>query len=246
MYLVTIYLFMNLLKKIKSKRYSNINEDIDEEYEFACELLTNKRYNKALELLHSLHKKDKSHIKTITKLGIMYRYGWGINVDMNKAIEYYEKACLLDKDNVDILFELAYMYQTKLASNTVVNDNKKALKYYNKILALNNNYRQAIKQLSKLCFFGDGVKNYNLSEYYAEQYLIFDETDSDILYLLGKINIAKRKHKDAFKYLEKAVYYSTNKNEDEILVTYLYLLQRNPLRLKHIIINKTNLENNRK
>ena len=32
----------------------------------------------------------------INHLGEMYRYGWGVDVDMNKAIEYYQKAVAID------------------------------------------------------------------------------------------------------------------------------------------------------
>ncbi|WP_313044218.1 tetratricopeptide repeat protein [Acinetobacter sp.] len=83
-------------------------------------------------------------------IGVMYNYGYGYDVDLEKALKYYKKAALLG--NPDAQFNIGQMYFDGIGVNK---DFKEAFKWYT--LSANQNYSLAEIQLATLYFKGYGV-----------------------------------------------------------------------------------------
>lgn len=62
----------------------------------------------------------------LCKLGSCYEYGYGVNVDLNIALEYYKEAAL--RMDPFAIFRIGYFYQNGLGG--LLKDNQWAFKYY--------------------------------------------------------------------------------------------------------------------
>ena len=83
-------------------------------------------YNKTNAKFDLLQLPTTVSVTQIKKLGSCYEYGYGVNVDLNIALEYYKEAAL--RMDPFAIFRIGYFYQNGLGG--LLKDNQWAFKYY--------------------------------------------------------------------------------------------------------------------
>lgn len=88
-------------------------------------------------------------------LGNIYKYGYGISIDSEKACQYYLRA--ISRENKLAYYEVAELYEK---GNGVEQSYSKAFEYYNMLASENN--AKALTALGRMHYYGLGIeKNYD-------------------------------------------------------------------------------------
>jgi TPR repeat protein len=128
--------------------------------------------------------KDEKNGSVWNIIGYMYNYGYGVEQDYSKALEYYVLSA--EQNNADAQLNLGEMYES---GNGVEKNYSKALGYYHLSAEQNNQYAQ--NNIGDMYCYSKGVKqNYSkASEYYllsAAQNNSYAQNTIGHMYYYGK------------------------------------------------------------
>ncbi|MVX35886.1 SEL1-like repeat protein [Myroides sp. LoEW2-1] len=125
-----IALYDQLLFFAEELNHSDLLQDLGYKYLTEPDYLD---YNKALKLFHIAEQHNNPY--SITNIGYMYEYGLGTEIDIKKALEYYEKGAELGNETAKYNAAIIYYF----GQGNIENDFNKAL-YYFKRIKNNDNY----------------------------------------------------------------------------------------------------------
>ena len=106
------------------------------------------QYSEALSILKSIE--TKKYPPALNLIGIIYNYGYGVEVDIDKSLKYYTEAA--NFNNPDAQFNIGQLY---FKGDVVGKNYGEALKWYN--VSSNNGYSLAKLQLGTMYSKGYGV-----------------------------------------------------------------------------------------
>lgn len=188
----------------KNKSSENTQPTADETdlYIKVNELLSQNQFQEVIDLLEPM---DNLSLRSITAIAASYN-SLG-NVD--KSIEYYQKADNIAPNNTQILYSLAYLYYSK-------NDVPSARKYVDKALECDPNNPNAQELAKHLVQQASNVvinkvvpmmnkKEYNQARKILENHIMDYPNDFQAFYHLGHIDLATQKNEDAINDFSKAV-----------------------------------------
>ena len=180
------------------------------------------RYNKAaLSGFLELESKDQTDDNLYYKLGSMFKKGFGTDIDMDKAINYFMRSAELNNTNAKRTLALEY-----LSGEYLEPDIEKGLEMLTEC-ADRGDIMSCFK-LGKIYFKGEIVyKDLNMAEKY---FLKASEKESQyVYYSLGKLYLEKEKYSldKAVEYFEKVLKYEDIKPYAEYSLAKI-MLDNNP------------------
>lgn len=155
----------------------------------SCNNKENLDYKKAMMYHQKLVKKGE--YASLIDIGNFYHYGLGVEKDLLKAKEYYEKALQKGQKNANYYLGLLY-YNTYDNKNLIKKDYKQAFEYYKKAQTCSS------FELGWFYWKGLGVKK---DEKKAIEYFSFTAGhNSGAAYNMARIYDDRKDYKNAFKY----------------------------------------------
>ena len=190
-----------------------LNESADKEMSFACyklggiyssdeyglldETASQEWYSKALNLFKSDYK-DRPNDITSCRLGNMYLNGQGTEQDVNKAVEWLNKAA--KQNNPDALYQLGYIYGSEEYS---IADTELSQNYYQKSLAI---YKTSFDETP------DGKAAYRIGTFYHYGLGVERSIDEAVSWYLKAVELGN------IKAQEKLDRINDNKNQASLMV----------------------------
>ena len=207
-----------LIKKIKKQGSSLISERMGEYILRAENLASNKKYNKAIELLQYHYDKAEKTEKAIFAVQIAYLYK---QMDNNKkALEYFKTA--LDSKNLDYNRYLSALYYK---AQIYIEEEKynKALDLLKLWFSINENPNPSSYVLLAHCYYAKN--NIKLALKYVEITLSLTTTpkESWLSFAVG-LYLKEKNYKKAQPYLERlvALYPATASHWKQLAGVYMY------------------------
>lgn len=118
----------------------NIDEDVNDDFERAVDLLQSKKYDKAIKILESVIQREKRAPAPYVNLGMAYV----LKGDNKQAEDYFHQALKLELGHPEANNELGQLYRR-------TGRFREARKAYRNALADNPDYLPAIRNLGILC-----------------------------------------------------------------------------------------------
>ena len=166
------------------------------EYVTANEEATQKYYKEALSGFLELESKNQAADNLLYKIGSMYKNGLGIEVDMDKAIYYFQRSAELGNRNAKRILSLEYISGEHMEQNI-----EKGLAMLTE--CADSGDSMSCYKLGKIYFNGEIVLQ---DLYKAEKYLMSAEDNEFTQYVFGKLYLQKEKYDimKAISYFEKS------------------------------------------
>ena len=215
-WVISIFVILGFLTS-----FVNADTQLDTKWTKARDLYNAKEYKSALKIWKE--NVDQGHPKSNHSIGWLYRKGYGVERDLNKAIQYYEKALSLGYANSG--YALGYIYENGEAD--IKKDNKKMINYYLKAAELGNawgnlrigefyrdgnkgleqNDSKAISYLKKAAELGNAKANALIGSYYDFGEYGLEQNDSKTVSYIKKA----AELGDAWANLRMSEFYSDGK-----------------------------------
>ena len=145
----------------------NIDEDVNDDFERAVDLLQSKKYDKAIKLLESVIQREKRAPAPYVNLGMAY----ALEGDNKQAEDYFHQALKLELGHPEANNELGQLYRR-------TGRFREARKAYRNALADNPDYLPAIRNLGILCEIYMQDLKCALEQF--EEYLIYSPNDEKV------------------------------------------------------------------
>ena len=145
----------------------NIDEDVNDDFERAVDLLQSKKYDKAIKLLESVIQREKRAPAPYVNLGMAY----ALKGDNKQAEDYFHQALKLELGHPEANNELGQLYRR-------TGRFREARKAYRNALADNPDYLPAIRNLGILCEIYMQDLKCALEQF--EEYLIYSPNDEKV------------------------------------------------------------------
>ena len=166
------------------------------EYVAANEETAQKYYKKALSGFLELESKDQADENLFYKIGSMYKNGLGIEADIDKAIDYFQRSAELGNRNAKRILALEY-----ISGERSERDIEKGLAMLTECADSGDTF--SCYKLGNLYLKGE-IINQDLDR--AEKYLLSAADNEFTQYALGKLYLQKEKYDimKAISYFEKS------------------------------------------
>lgn len=145
----------------------NIDEDVNDDFERAVDLLQSKKYDKAIKILESVIQREKRAPAPYVNLGMAYV----LKGDNKQAEDYFHQALKLELGHPEANNELGQLYRR-------TGRFREARKAYRNTLADNPDYLPAIRNLGILCEIYMQDLKCALEQF--EEYLIYSPNDEKV------------------------------------------------------------------
>tara|TARA_Y100000816_G_scaffold176500_1_gene127296 strand:+ start:7451 stop:8983 length:1533 start_codon:yes stop_codon:yes gene_type:complete len=189
--------------------------------------MNNSEYDKSIELLKSVLKKQPNNIFFLNNLGLShYKKG-----DMQKAEEYFKKVLEINPNYINTLnnygnfkkdLELVnesidfYLRALKIDNKILVTNYnlasiyqslgefKKSIEFYNKVLEINPKFTIADRNIALMTKYNEKNKHFQNMKEKIQKLTLSDQQKLELLFALGKAYDDNDNYKEAFSNIQKA------------------------------------------
>ncbi len=129
-FILSLVLFL-AINQIQAQGNTQVADNGTEELRLGNDAYAKKDYKTAYD--YFLKAEAKGNVSGIANIGLLYEFGYHLNKDLAKAIEYYDRA--IEKDNKYAMFRKGYV----MANNFQFKDDKKSFEYFLASAPVNKN-----------------------------------------------------------------------------------------------------------